>query len=93
MLAKVVGIGNSAGIVIPAALMSALGLKKNDRVSISETANGFLVTKTDEEAKTFEALLEEFYGKPFREASALFQAEGDDAEVDWGEPRGEERPQ
>ena len=28
MLAKVIGIGNSAGIVIPATLMSALGLKK-----------------------------------------------------------------
>ena len=91
MVAKVVGIGNSAGIVIPAALMNSLGLKKNDRVSIAETADGFLVTKTAEEPKTFEALLENFYGKPFAEASELFQSEEDDAVIDWGEPRGEER--
>lgn len=90
MLAKVVGIGNSAGIVIPAALMSALGLKKNDKVSISETENGFMVTKAVEEPKTFEALLESFYGKPFDEASAMFRSEGDDVDIDWGEPRGEE---
>ena len=91
MVAKVVGIGNSAGIVIPAALMNSLGLKKNDRVSIAETENGFLVTKATEEPKTFEALLENFYGKPFDEASKLFQNEVDDVEIDWGEPRGEER--
>ena len=90
MQAKVVGIGNSAGIVIPTALMSALGLKRNDRVSISETTDGFIVKKVIEEPKTFEALLEDFYGKPFSEASALFQNEGDDVEIDWGEPRGEE---
>ena len=90
MQAKVVGIGNSAGIVIPSALMSALGLKKNDRVSISETTDGFVVKKATEEPKTFEALLEDYYGAPFGEALALFQREGDDAELDWGEPRGEE---
>lgn len=90
MLAKVVGIGNSAGIVIPAALMSSLGLKKNDKVSIAETSNGFIVTKAVEEAQSFEALLEDFYGKPYSEAAALFQREGDDVTIDWGEPRGEE---
>lgn len=90
MLAKIVGIGNSAGIVIPAALMSALSLKKNDRVSISETENGFVVTKVAEEPKTFEALLESFYGKPYSEASTLFQHEGDDVAIDWGDARGEE---
>lgn len=90
MLAKVVGIGNSAGIVIPSALMNSLGLKKNDRVTIEEKADGFVVRKTAEPPKTFEALLEDFYAVPFEQAITQFCGEEDDADIDWGEPRGEE---
>lgn len=90
MVAKVVGIGNSAGIVIPAALMNSLGLKKNDRVTIEEKSDGFVVRKTTELPKTFEALLEDFYAMPFEQAIKQFCNEGDDVDIDWGEPRGEE---
>lgn len=90
MLAKVVGIGNSAGIVIPSALMNSLGLKKNDRVTIEEKVDGFVVRKTADVPKTFKALLEDFYAMPFEQAITQFRSEADDADIDWGEPRGEE---
>ena len=89
MTAKVIGIGNSAGIVIPASLLSTLGLKKDDRVIISETPVGFEVKKM-ERPKSFEALMESYYSKPFTEAIAQFRNEGDDVEIDWGVPQGEE---
>ena len=90
MLAKVVGIGNSAGIVIPSALMNSLGLKKNDRVTIEEKVDGFVVRKTAELPKSFEALLEDFYSMPFEQAITQFCGEADDVDIDWGEARGEE---
>ena len=90
MLAKVVGIGNSAGIVIPASLLASLGLRKNDRVSIEERRDGFLVKKAEEPPKTFAALLEEYYSLPADRALERFREEGDDAEPDWGESCGEE---
>ena len=43
-----------------------------------------------EELKTFEKLLENFYGKPFQMALSQFTAEEDDVVIDWGEARGEE---
>ena len=90
MLAKVVGIGNSAGIVIPSALLNALGLKKNDRVTIEERADGFVVKKAAEKPKSFEALLEDYYALPPDQALAQFQSEADDVCIDWGAPRGRE---
>ena len=39
MIAKIISIGNSSGIVIPAQLLTSLHLKKDDRVVISETPN------------------------------------------------------
>lgn len=90
MQAKVVGIGNSAGIVIPSALMNSLGLKKNDRVTIEEKVDGFVVRKAVDLPKSFEALLEEFYAMPFNQAITQFCSKADDVDIDWGEPRGEE---
>ncbi len=89
MTAKVIGIGNSAGIVIPASLLSSLGLKKDDHVTIFETPTGFEVKMTPK-PRTFEALMESYYSKPFEEAVKQFRQEGDDVEIDWGAPRGEE---
>lgn len=89
MTAKVIGIGNSAGIVIPASLLAALNLKKDDRVIISETPVGFEVKKV-EKPKSFESLMESYYSKPFAEAVEQFRGEGDDVEIDWGAPQGEE---
>ena len=89
MTVKIVGIGNSAGIVIPAALLNSLGLKRNDRVTLSETPNGFEV-KREEQPRTFEDLLESYYALPFAEAVEQFRKEEDDVELDWGAPRGEE---
>lgn len=89
MTAKVIGIGNSAGIVIPASLLSALRLKKDDRVTILETPTGFEVKKV-EKPRTFEELIESYYGKPFDEAVAQFKSEGDDTKIDWGPARGAE---
>lgn len=89
MTVKVISIGNSAGIVIPASLLSSLGLKKDDRVTISETPSGFEVKKL-EKPKSFETLMESYYSKPFTEAVAQFCGEGDDVEIDWGAPQGEE---
>ena len=39
MIAKIISIGNSSGIVIPAQLLTSLHLKKDDRVVISENPN------------------------------------------------------
>ena len=90
MLAKIVSIGNSSGILLPSALLSSLGLKKNDRVSYAETEDGFMVKKVLDEPKNFEALLEDYYGLPFRLAVSKFSEEEDDVSIDWGEARGEE---
>ena len=90
MFARVVGIGNSAGIVIPSALMNSLGLKKNDKVTIEEMADGFVVRKEAEPPKSFEALLADFYGTTAEQALRQFCGEADDVSIDWGELRGEE---
>ena len=90
MFAKVIGIGNSAGIVLPSTLLSSLGLKKNDRVSIAEAKDGFIVKKVLDEPNNFEALLEDYYGLPFSLAVSKFSEEEDDVSIDWGEARGEE---
>jgi len=89
MNAKIIGIGNSAGIIIPTSLLSSLNLKRNDPVIITETADGFEVRRADQ-PKSFEDLLKGYYGKSFSEAVSLFEAEEDDVEIDWGEPVGEE---
>ncbi len=90
MKAKVIGIGNSTGIVIPASLLRSLGLKKNDTVTISETEGGFVVKKETEKAGSFEDLICSYYGLSYDEAIAKFFKEPDDVSVDWGEARGEE---
>ena len=86
---KIIGIGNSAGIVIPAALLNSLNLKRNDRVILSETEHGLELQKA-ETAASFEDLLESYYHLPYAEAMQQFQQESDDITLDWGEPRGEE---
>lgn len=89
MHAKIVGIGNSAGIIIPSSLLASLHLKRNDPVVISETPDGFEVRRAAR-PKSFSELLETHYGKPFDEALSRFQAEDDDADIDWGGAVGEE---
>ena len=89
MIAKIISIGNSSGIVIPAQLLTSLHLKKDDRVVISEKPNGCEVQRA-EKPRSFEAILEDFYGKPFDEALQEFSAEKDDVTIDWGSPVGEE---
>lgn len=89
MTAKIVGIGNSSGIIIPSSLLSALNLKKNDPVLITETARGFEVRPV-EKPKSLSELLEQHYGKPVEEAIELFKNEEDDVEIDWGPPVGKE---
>ena len=71
MIAKIISIGNSSGIVIPAQLLTSLHLKKDDRVVISETPNGFEVQRA-EKPRSFEAILEDFYGKTFDESLQEF---------------------
>ncbi len=90
MKAKVIGIGNSTGIVIPASLLRSLGLKKNDTVTISETEGGFVVKKEAGKAASFEDLICSYYGLSYDESIAKFFMEPDDVSVDWGEARGEE---
>ena len=60
MIAKIISIGNSSGIVIPAQLLTSLHLKKDDRVVISETPKGFQVQRT-EKPKYCLSIVEDFY--------------------------------
>lgn len=83
MNTKIIGIGNSAGIIIPSSLLASLHLKRNDPVVISETPDGFEVRRAVR-PKSFSELLEAHYGTSFDEALSQFQAEGDDTDIDWG---------
>jgi putative addiction module antidote len=49
MSTKVIGIGNSAGIILPKELLSRLQLEKGDTVYLNETPDGLTVTPYDEE--------------------------------------------
>ena len=60
MIAKIISIGNSSGIVIPAQLLTSLHLKKDDRVVISENPNGFEVQRA-EKTRYFLAIIVDFY--------------------------------
>ena len=46
---KVIGIGNSAGIIVPKEMLSRLRIEKGDTVYLSETPAGLTVTPYDEE--------------------------------------------
>lgn len=48
-------IGNSTGLILPKELLARLGLEQGDSVVVSETPNGFQVSRDDE---TFEKGLE-----------------------------------
>ena len=48
-------IGNSSGLILPKELLARLGLKQGDGVVVTETTDGFKVTRGDE---TFETGLE-----------------------------------
>ena len=47
--AKIIAIGNSAGVILPKETLAKLNLKKGDTVYISETPNGAYLTPYDEE--------------------------------------------
>ena len=44
-------IGNSTGLILPKELLARLGLAQGDEVVVSETPNGFQISRADE---TFE---------------------------------------
>jgi putative addiction module antidote len=49
--AKVIGIGNSVGIVLPKEVLARLKLEKGDTVFLSETPTGAYLTPYDEQFK------------------------------------------
>ena len=46
---KVIGIGNSAGIILPKEVLSRLHIEKGDTLYLNETPDGLTLTPYDEE--------------------------------------------
>lgn len=79
--------GNSNGLRIPKTLLEALGLRENDRVELTQTADTITIRKaTVVPHKTLEERLTAFYGRPIDQIGRI-QSE----EIDWGEPSGAEK--
>jgi putative addiction module antidote len=47
--AKIIAIGNSAGIILPKEILTKLNLRKGDTLCLSETSAGLQVSPYDEE--------------------------------------------
>jgi putative addiction module antidote len=47
--AKVISIGNSAGIILPKEVLAKLNVQKGDTLHLSETSSGFQISPYDEE--------------------------------------------
>ena len=78
--------GNSNGLRIPKALLEALGIRENDRVELTQTADTITIKKaTAAPHRTLEERLTAFYGKPIEEIDRI-QSE----EIDWGKAEGVE---
>jgi len=76
--------GNSNGLRIPKALLEALGIRENDRVELTQTADTITIKKVvTAPHRTLEERLTAFYGKPIEEIDRI-QSE----EVDWGKAEG-----
>jgi putative addiction module antidote len=48
MKTKIKAVGNSTGLILPSDLLTRLRLERGDDVVISETPNGFTVTRQDD---------------------------------------------
>lgn len=76
--------GNSNALRIPKKILDSLDLKENDSVELTQTADGFTVTKCKPEL-TVRQLMEDFYGVPMDQIPEVNQSE-----LSWGKPMGEE---
>lgn len=86
MYATVQRWGNSNGLRIPKALLEALGIRENDRVELTQTADTITIRKAvTTHHRTLEERLTAFYGKPIEEIDRI-QSE----EIDWGKAEGAE---
>lgn len=86
MYATVQRWGNSNGLRIPKALLEALGIRENDRVELTQTADTITIRKAiTTPHRTLEERLTAFYGKPIEEIGRI-QSE----EIDWGKAEGTE---
>lgn len=78
--------GNSNGLRIPKALLEALGIRENDRVELTQTADTITIKKAvTAPHRTLEERLTAFYGKPIEEIDRI-----QSAEIDWGKAEGGE---
>lgn len=76
--------GNSNGLRIPKALLDALGLRENDRVELTQTADAITIKKAvGTPHKSLEERLTAFYGKPIEEIGPI-----PGEELDWGKAEG-----
>lgn len=86
MYATVQRWGNSNGLRIPKALLDALGIRENDRVELTQTADTITIRKAvTTPHRTLEERLTAFYGKPIEDIGRI-QSE----EIDWGKAEGSE---
>lgn len=86
---KIVSIGNSLGIRLPMPFLKALGANAKDTLVSIELENDSIIVcrhKAERKRKSYEEMMEEFYGKPFSEIDVYF----DGQEMDWGQPTGKE---
>ena len=47
--AKIIAVGNSAGIILPKEILARMNVEKGDTVYIAETPTGFQISPYDEE--------------------------------------------
>lgn len=84
---KIVPVGNGLGIRLPRSFLEAIGANRKDTpVSIVLANDAIIIRKQVRKRKTYEALMEDFYQKPFAEIDVYLH----EAEIDWGNPSGEE---
>lgn len=86
MYATVQRWGNSSGLRIPKPLLEALGIRENDRVELTQSADTITIKKAVAAPhKTLEERLTAFYGKPIEEIDRI-----QSKELDWGKAEGTE---
>ena len=86
MFATIKRWGNSNGLRIPKALLEALGIRENDRVELTQTADTITIRKAASTShKTLEERLTAFYGKPIEQIERIHSEE-----ICWGKAEGTE---
>ena len=87
--AKIVPLGNSLGVRLPKTFLESMGINAKDAAIAIDLVEDAIIIRKQENAqprKSFEQLMETYYGKPFDQIDAYIES----PEVDWGDKAGDE---